>query len=254
MLGERESQKFETTFRIGDTATEEFYFTRDGDPKQAIYPLRPCATVANVCGMRAAASCCGPDEFAGNRRWLVRGTPGESVHASMAVEDGQVTVRVKLPSGGEGVWRSAQGSEAHAYYVSASSAASPVKMKRDAASGCWRCLVPLGDDLAGSARRAKVEVRFHITVDEEEELALYPVAPAGTGVRHAGQCIVRGPDAGRCESHWLARVAPAAAEAGHLLEVTLEPAARDRREVVTWRVVEASPTGGTRCDHMGAGP
>ena len=80
---------FEVTVRIGMSRSESFYFVRDQDEEQVIYPAKP-ALDAGATGIPVR----GPDAFGNGKCWRITGKHGESVRIRIEILDALIKLSV----------------------------------------------------------------------------------------------------------------------------------------------------------------
>ena len=78
---------YETTVRIGMSRSESFYFVRDQDQEQVIYPAKPALDAGAV-----DIPVRGPDAFGNGKSWRITGKYGESVRLRVEIVDALVQV------------------------------------------------------------------------------------------------------------------------------------------------------------------
>mmetsp|Transcript_7167 Transcript_7167/g.18356 ORF Transcript_7167/g.18356 Transcript_7167/m.18356 type:complete len:1270 (-) Transcript_7167:430-4239(-) len=211
---------WECNVRIGSSAQEEFCFVRDGDMgQQVIYPAQHKAELTRV-PVR------GPDELAGDKRWLMRGPVDEIVQLRLEVDDGKVTVTSRSPSAGEKTWESQDGPMRRQFFMSGSWndwECEPMQMDAET-PGVYRYRGTMGqgvtDGFQGFAEY------FKIVVDQDYDITFYPEATCAG----SGECIVRGPDQQGTDRPWLLK----SYRPGVTFEVVLNLKAVDKRKIVTW--------------------
>jgi hypothetical protein len=204
------------SFKIGGNGKEDFYFLRDGDAKQAVYP----ASSTNKTGVAA----CGPDSLGRGKVWFVRGATGEEINLKLSVVGGKVSLTLSGSSRTDKVWESQDGHHRHSYSVSGSfTDFKPVTMTMDA-PGIFTAKV----------RRSVGNVvdSFRILVDGDAAQAFAPEKDAEASGAHAVIVPGSGIDA---KGKFVTRV-----PSGGEIIVTLDLTTLDRRKVVTWRVIQSS--------------
>jgi hypothetical protein len=212
-----EEGAWKSTFKIGSQGKEEFYFSRDQDPKQLVYP----ATMAK----KGGCPCRGPDDLGAGKHFFVKGTPNEEVTVTLKVVDGKVAVTASTGAKGTTEWSSQEGWERHTYHVVGSYNAAPIPMTMDVMKpGVFKCKTSVGFDFVDEFR-GFVEV-FQVAVDEGPKATFYPE----DSMAGSAEMVVFGPDDQGGEKAFLARsLIP-----GATFEVTLDLTAEDKRKVVTW--------------------
>lgn len=219
-----EPGSFETTVRIGLSGREAFFFQRDGDASQAVYPSRDCAALGEL-----SVPVRGPDRRDAGRRWRVAGDTGDLVTLRLRVAGGGVEVSVAGPRARRlfrrdpEVWRS--------YAVVCKTGF--VQMEGQ------------GPDM----HRARLSLdgsgceEFQIVIGEDLEQAIYPeLFQAGSGISAA-----LGPDGKGKGMYWLIEGQPLDEAV-----ITLDLAQADRRRQVSWTT--SSPLAGAALqDGAGAG-
>lgn len=217
-------QSWSTNFRIGASGQEEFYFTRDGDCRQAVYPSRPRAT-------DSSARATGPDNLRQDKAWLVKGSLGEQVKLTLEVVDTKPVVTLVSQSAGDIRWEGLAGWARHQYSLSGTFNGwgfEPMEMYPQR-PGVFVARGRLGETRDGSGIHGYV-ARFLVNVDGDADASYYPEV----GLASSGESIVRGPGRSKDARHFLARSQHCA---GATFEVTLDLATKDRRNIVTWTIL-----------------
>jgi len=215
---------YECTFRMGPSGQEDFALVRDGDMQQVIYPARHKCQDTTV-------PVCGPDPFAGSKRWLVRAPVDEVLKIRLEVDDGRSTVTVVSDVTGERTWESKEGWARHDYCIAGSwSAWECEPMLLDPESpGVFRYRGVVGQNLAESF--SGFAEYFKIVMDGDFDITYYPEAACAS----SGECIVRGPDSDGADKPWMIK----SYEMGATFEVVLNTRATDKRKMVTWTFHDA---------------
>mmetsp|Transcript_82283 Transcript_82283/g.180932 ORF Transcript_82283/g.180932 Transcript_82283/m.180932 type:complete len:1279 (-) Transcript_82283:122-3958(-) len=213
------SSTFSSTLRINMSGVEGFYFMRDFDEDQCVYPMYD--TGAQAC------PACGPDEHRGQKRWLLRGEPGQSVRVTIQVSNGHVTVAAVPGIGGSNAAaalgtflmraESRLGPTRHGYHISGSFTGGAYdEMEADSQQpGVFRYRGVMGNT---------GQETFSIAMDADNGLIYYPE----TSGSYPGESIVRGPEPiGQDRVFSLLALTPNAE-----FEIVLNLNAVDRRKVV----------------------
>lgn len=209
-----------TSFRIGPSGQEQFYFARDGDCRQAVYPAQPLTSKTSV---RAT----GPDDHRQDKTWLFRAPVGELVHLTLKMVDTKPIVTAASESKGQKTWTGFSGWARHQYFLSGTFndwRHDPMKMD-PAHPGVFVGTGAVSEEATSGVHGHVAE--FLVTVDEDPDLAYYPEV----GLSSSAESLVVGP--GRCPGsrHFLAHTPHLA---GAAFEVKLDLMAKDRRRIVTW--------------------
>lgn len=195
--------------RMGMSGVEGFYFLRDFDEDQAVYPMRDTG--------EQGSPACGPDEHRGKKRWLLRGEPGEVVVLALQVRDGHVTLNASSSAGALLTAHSIEGPGRHSYHVSGTFTGG--RYQQMTADERHRGVFRLRGVLGATGQEA-----FRISMDGDASLVYYPETAGSC----PGESIVRGPaevDVDRVFS--IFALAPHAE-----FEIVLDLHAVDRRKVV----------------------
>lgn len=204
---------FAASLSLGMQGKEDFYFVRDEDMAQAIYPAK------TTCDTGVPAR--GPDDLRNDKTFFLRGAVGEKVTLTLSVVDAKVTVTAASDLRAEKVWTSEQGWARHSYSVAGSfNEWTPAPMAM-AAPGIFKFSAPMGT----TKSEAAFGDVFQVYVDDDPSLAFAPeveLAPSGSS-------IVAGPGVAVSKG-FNVRSATAMAK----FEVTLDLTTVDRRKTVTW--------------------
>jgi len=214
----------EFTLRIGLAGHEEFHFLRDGDKHQMIYPAKDRSLTRDV-PVR------GPDHLGEGKNWSIVGETGDTVTLQLQVWEGDISLTAVHSSQGSKTFKSLRGHFRRKYFVYAQwtnwgfTAMTP---DESGSPGVYRSTMKM--PAAGVQS-------FQIVVDENIHQALYPE------LAFTDQLVaeVRGPDARGPDLCWALSAPP-----GSLVEIKLDLLAEDRRERVTWDILEerlVSPSG-----------
>nr|AQS99291.1 type I polyketide synthase [Gambierdiscus excentricus] len=95
--------------RIPASGQTQFFFLRDKDPTQMIYPRQAAPRSVSVPVM-------GPDEGGDGKRFVAWGEEGEPLRIRMDLTDGVIAITTMTPTMGAMTWRSLQG-PAQSYFV-----------------------------------------------------------------------------------------------------------------------------------------
>jgi len=207
--------------KIGISEQEEFVFVRDHDWQQVIYPSTACAFETSI-------PACGPDNlWRHGKHWQIHGPSGDDVKLKLLIAEGTISFTALLSNGLKHVWESENGWERHEYFVVGQlTDGLHAKMNMDhAAPGVFKCQVSLADHLSSEFQELIGE--FHIQVDKDPDLALYPERADA----NASESIVSGPDSSRQGRNWMIRI-----DSFHtgILEIVLNLTLHDRRKRVKW--------------------
>merc|ERR1712060_882700 len=208
---------WETTVKVGAQCKAEFFFSRDQDMRQLVYPE----------SQKAGTLARGPDDMGDGKHFVVRGIPGEVVNITLRVVDAKVAVTASTESKGAQEWVSQEGWERHAYFVKSLTGKGRVPLSMDVLKpGVFKGVATVGVDFDPEFR-GFVEM-FQVTVDGGA--AFYPeMECAGSG-----EMLAFGPDYGSEGKSFLAR----SLTPGATFEVCLDLTAQDRRQIVTWSWVD----------------
>mmetsp|Transcript_69843 Transcript_69843/g.227235 ORF Transcript_69843/g.227235 Transcript_69843/m.227235 type:complete len:1269 (+) Transcript_69843:98-3904(+) len=206
-----------TKLRMGLSGVEGFYLLRDYDEEQSIYPMRD--------GGEQGAPACGPDEYRNEKRWLLRGDPGEVVNVSLQVSDAHVTVTATSASASSRALifaHSVEGPCRHSYNVVGTFTGGRYQqmLADDRLPGVFR--------LCGVVGNSGQET-FRIALDGDSGLVFCPE----TAGSYPGESIVRGPAEADEDSVFSLFALTPHAE----FEIVLDLHAADRRKVVDVRWV-----------------
>uniref|UniRef100_A0A7S4SQG5 Ketosynthase family 3 (KS3) domain-containing protein n=1 Tax=Alexandrium monilatum TaxID=311494 RepID=A0A7S4SQG5_9DINO len=198
---------YEGTFKISYTHMEEFQIVRDRDPKQVLYPS--CARCR-----RAGVPVMGPDGLGKGKNWLARGPQHQEVTVRIALVDGKASVSIWSQVMGERMWESWDAwalQNAQTFYLSGSINGGQLTplIPDVTTAGLHTCQVTLDDEGTAS---------FHIVVDEDSGLLMYPDE----------EMALRGPDAD-ASTFWCIQ-----GFGGNVYEIKLDLTERDRTRMVTW--------------------
>jgi hypothetical protein len=202
---------FEGTFHIGQQAFEHFFFMRDGDPLQAIYPSGQAV-------LKPGVSVCGPDHLGDSKSWRVIGSLGAKIYVQLQVSEGSYTVTTKSEASGVLTWSSEDGPRSGNYYVTAS-------------WNKWGFSPMVPDPSNPSIYRLKANVTrerlesFQIVLDRDKRQALHPEM----NMADSGQSPVCGPDGKGQHLHF-----GIFGEAGSEFEITLDLSQEEKQNIVTW--------------------
>merc|ERR1711879_648209 len=205
---------YESSFRIGPDGHEEFHFLRDGDKYQMIYPAKNRSLTRDV-PVR------GPDHLGEGKDWSVVGETGEKVTIQLQVLDGTITVTLNQANQGEKIFKSLQGIFRRKYFVySQWTNWGFTPMAASSTAGVYRSEMKMPQ--AGVST-------FQIVVDENPLQAIYP------DLEYTDQLTspANGPDSKGSKLCWAIAAAP-----GSIVEIKLDTKADDRREMVTWKVIQ----------------
>merc|ERR1719440_2588648 len=97
----RQNGTWTYTFRVRNSGKDGFFFLRDGDTKQAIYPACSCS--------QPGVPACGPDNLGEGKCWLVNGEPGEEITVTLQVVQAEVTLTMSGSRRIDKVWRNRTG-------------------------------------------------------------------------------------------------------------------------------------------------
>ncbi|CAE7905325.1 Wrnip1 [Symbiodinium necroappetens] len=105
---------FEVTVRIGMSRSESFYFVRDQDEEQVIYPAKPALDAGAT-----AIPVRGPDAFGNGKCWRITGKHGESVRLRIEIVDALIKVSVSSLIRPDSGWTASgvTGPARHSYWV-----------------------------------------------------------------------------------------------------------------------------------------
>merc|ERR1712039_934830 len=210
---------WEGSFRIGSQCQEEFYFCRDKDMNQLIYPARHLATSKGV-------PVCGPDGLGRGKHWLVRGHPGEEVQVKLSIVDAHIVVTITIGLNDAKEFQSFEGWDRHDYSILGNfNNGVPIPMIMDAMKpGVFKCTADTGSDY-NEEFRGFVGI-FQVIVDSGFSATFYPEADLAP----SGEAIVRGPDGDGEGRSFLARsIVP-----DMPFDIVLDLNAQDRRNILTW--------------------
>mmetsp|Transcript_74513 Transcript_74513/g.210476 ORF Transcript_74513/g.210476 Transcript_74513/m.210476 type:complete len:1235 (-) Transcript_74513:224-3928(-) len=196
--------------RMPQSGEAEFFFMRDKDDTQMIYPLSERPTEDSVPVM-------GPDEGGLGKRWLALATAGEMLTVQLRVGSGRISVSAFTDTMGKMVWESAPGRSRRVYSVTGSwnSWGFSQMLADDDDPGVHRCLLVIGPD--GFEE-------FRVAVNQNKSTTLHP---ANDG-EAPGRGFAVGPDDEGHRKNWHIFGPP-----GSMLEVTLNLGAADRCRRVT---------------------
>jgi polyketide synthase-associated protein len=222
--------KFE--FKNGTQGYEDFWFQRDGDPLQAIYPSRAARLEDQ------GVPVCGPDQRGEGKHWRIIAAAGEQVNLELRVRDGRISVSVvpaKLrfgPKLGVDAWQAVTWSNEQesggrqTYYVTASWNGwgfTPMQPDPTGADGVF--VLPV------HFLATRMEA-FQIAINEDLGRTIHPEMQ----MADQGFSPAVGPDARGKDLNW-ALFAEAAADA----VIRLDLSKGDRRQAVTWEFVGTGP-------------
>jgi 3-oxoacyl-(acyl-carrier-protein) synthase len=204
------------SFKIGSQGREEFYFSRDKDLKQLVYPAQ---------SKKGGVPCRGPDNCGAGKYFVVKGRPGEEVTVTLKVADAKVAVSATTESKGTTTWTSQEGWDRHTYTVVGSYNTAPIAMTMDPMKpGVFKCKTSVGFDFVDDFR-GFAEV-FQVCVDQGSKATFYPE----DNLAGPAEMVVFGPNDKGEDKRFLARsLIPGAA-----FEVVLDLTAEDKRQIVTW--------------------
>jgi hypothetical protein len=206
-----EDDTWQATLRIGAKGKEEFQILRDKDPEQAIYPAKS----------KGEAPACGPDNLSGDKFFVVKGAPGESVALSFKIVDGHISVQA-----GSRSWESLEGWERHRYYAIGSfNDGIEVPMEMDPLKpGVFTCRIKSSDEWSVEAN-SFLDV-FQILIDRDLKCAYYP----DETMARSADVVVRGPDANAEGRTFAIR----SSEPDTPIDITLDLTAEDFRKRVSF--------------------
>jgi len=218
---ETEDGVWQGIFRIGTTGCEEFYFLRDNDPNQAIYPAEHEA-------IRTTVPVRGPDGWGSCKHWLYRGPPGDILDIRLRVVDAHVTVEVASDVKGTKIWESVEGWNRHEYCVVGSFTdwiPQPMTMN-PTRPGVFQIQCRMPEGLDENFQTPPPVETFQVLVDGDFSQIFHPI------IDHAGsgEVIVVGPDSEGDSLNWAVK----SFEYGAVFVVSLDLTAVDRRRMVTW--------------------
>mmetsp|Transcript_77291 Transcript_77291/g.205135 ORF Transcript_77291/g.205135 Transcript_77291/m.205135 type:complete len:1201 (-) Transcript_77291:165-3767(-) len=170
---------YEASVRLGTKGMEEFQILRDQDWKQVIHPAAAKATKTSV-PVR------GPDSRAGDKAWVIKGSPGDAYTIQIEVSDKAIVVRaLSAATFVKQQWTTVDDDDKeawHDYWVVGTFASQFVPMSPEqGGSNVFRCTVQLGD---------YGYEEFQISVDRDPDQMLYPAI----GGAFSGESAVLGPD------------------------------------------------------------
>lgn len=222
-----EEGTYECQFRIGTGAQEEFYFLRDKDPEQAIYPANKT--------LKTGVPVRGPDNLGKGKQWVYKAPVDELVTLRLQIVDANVRVTTTC-SGRRKVWESIQGWNRHEYHVVGSLTNSePMPMIMDASRpGVFCHRFPLVRGYRFGKQKECTSNFFQICVDGDVDQAYYPEV-TGTA---SGEVIVWGPDGSGIDKHFVISCPQTAwNQPTPTVEIKLDFTIEDRRRRVTWSLV-----------------
>lgn len=205
--------------KIGKQGKEDFYFLRDSDVNQAIYP----STCTDYSGAgNSLVLACGPDNLGQGKFWCIAGKVDEAFSLQLTVNDGGV--KVTANKGTPVSWSTLSGYARHSYFVSGSFTdfrAEPMVLEQGSA-GVFKITLPIADGNLVDSFRVLVDgdpqQAFAPEMDAEVAGAHIVIAPGSTQSKPGGKFIVRCP------------------AGGGQISVTLDLKAVDRRRTVTWKL------------------
>jgi len=229
----RAGQAYEFAFKMTEhgMGREEFYFIRDRDTEQQIYPevdqcqaesVRIMGPDGGGCGARVVS---GSDESlargglaAAMRKWRVCAGKREAVTLRLESADGRIMLTVAAARGTK-TFRSCREQPGHTYqiFLTCTEALEPM-LPDEGSPGVYRCRLRL--------LRQSFEP-FQIVVDEDRSRVMYPSADGAQPGTPGG--ILLGPDGGGAGLRWLVK-----GGYGAVFNITLDTNEHDRRKMVSW--------------------
>jgi len=213
------------SFKISIQGAEDFYFARDGDTRQAIYPAcdRPTAATIPVRG---------PDHLRAGKCWQASGSVFEEVKLRLDIDDARITLEVRSLTTDIQVWGSMEGYDRHEYFIVGTCTNEvPIRLEMDVENpGIFKWRGTVGDMLDEALMM--FNELFYIIVDEDPNLAIYPQFPFAS----SGEFVTKGPDSSRSDQTWMVRSYMPGVE----FEISYNPRAQDSRSIVTWSLMDVA--------------
>mmetsp|Transcript_5295 Transcript_5295/g.12005 ORF Transcript_5295/g.12005 Transcript_5295/m.12005 type:complete len:1212 (-) Transcript_5295:181-3816(-) len=210
---------YQISVMIGNTGHEEFYFLRDGQKSEAIYPASHKAKSGDV-PVR------GPDLYCEKKYFDVVGDTGDRVDIKLKVWEGEVGVSITSIQMGTATFNSDNSISGKRFFVKTDDPL-PLAMKS------------VSDD--GTVYRAETFIpqnsdgcmNFQILVDENLLRAIHPEMPGAD----QGVTAALGPDSQGEGLNWAIFSEP-----GAFVTITLDLSKEDPRQIVTWEVAMSHPS------------